>query len=149
MNGATPPVTVPMVSDPLFCPHDASDGVTFNPVGQHAVLVISIILEYTQPLASLTVMVYDPAERLLKFLPLLNPPFSIEYSYGALPPVTPLITIEPSSLPHVAFVGEALMAVGPPALFTVTGVEYSQPFASFTEIVCEPDARFVKLVVLP
>ena len=68
VNGAVPPVTVPMVIEPLFCPHDALVGVMFNPVGQHAVLVIFTVAEYTQPLASFTATVCDPAPRLVKVL---------------------------------------------------------------------------------
>ena len=70
VNGAVPPVTVPMVIEPLFCPHDASVGVTLSAVGQHSVLVISTVVVYTQPLASLTDIEYEPDLRLSKFLPL-------------------------------------------------------------------------------
>ncbi len=52
-----------------------------------------------------------------------------------MPPVTPFIFIDPSLLPHVASVGVALIAVGPPELFTLTDVENSHPFASLTAIV--------------
>ncbi len=68
--GATPPFTAPIVSEPLFCPHDASDGVTFRPVGQQSVLLIFTVVEYTQPLASLTAIVYEPSPRLVKLVPL-------------------------------------------------------------------------------
>ncbi len=53
---------------------------------------------------------------------LLNPPPSIEYSYGAVPPVIPLIIIDPLLLPHAASVGVASIAVGPPLLLTFTDV---------------------------
>ena len=74
-----PPVTTPMETDPLFWPHVASVGVICTAVAP-PVLLIFIVVENEQPLASLTAMVCEPAGRFVKLVVLLYPPPSIEYS---------------------------------------------------------------------
>ena len=93
---------------------------------------------YSQPLASLTVMVWVPTDRLVKLVVLPNEPPSIAYSYGAEPPVTSLILIEPLLAPHAASVGLASIADGPPLVPINTVLEKVQPLSSLTSIVCEP-----------
>ena len=60
----------------------------------------------------------------------------------------PLMVIDPLLDPQAASVGVASIAVGPPLVLIVTVVENTQPLASLVAMVCEPAARFVKLVVL-
>ncbi len=80
VNGALPPVTAPIVSEPLFCPHAAFTGVTSRPVAQHSVVLMLTVVVYTQPFASLTAMVLVPAARFVKLVVLPYAPPSIEYS---------------------------------------------------------------------
>ena len=62
--GDVPPVTVPIVIVPLLAPQLAFVGVTATAVGPF-VLPIFDVVENVHPLASLTLMVCEPAPRLL------------------------------------------------------------------------------------
>jgi hypothetical protein len=102
----------------------------------------------TQPLLSVTVTVYVPADKPEAVAP-VPPDGAHEYVYVPDPPVA--VTVAEPLLPplQLTFVCAEIVAVGEPAFVMVTVRVMLQPFASVTVTVYEPAPRPVAVAFVP
>ena len=128
--------------------HAAGVGVISIADGPFEVVIVTSTLN-SQSLASRTITVYVPAPNPEADVVEPNAPPSIEYVYGAVPPVVPLIINDPLSNPHAAGVGVMSMADGPFDVVMVTSTLNSQSLASRTITVYVPAANPEADVVEP
>src|SRR6185437_7848632 len=106
--------------------------------------VIVVLALSMQPLCSVTVSVYIPADK--PFIEVVVAPLLQLYVYGALPPVT-FDTIEPLPLPlHVRSVGVSTTLA--PELVTVVEAVSEHPNESLTVTVYVPAPRPVAVAVV-
>src|SRR5437763_11098083 len=126
----------------MLAPHATFVGVTATADGPF-VLPMSAVVENVHPFTSFTLIVCEPAPRLLKTRVEVYPLPSNEYVYGDVPPVTDPIVIVPLLAPQATLVGVTATADGPFVFAMFAVVENVHPFASFTLIECDPAPRLL------